>query len=68
MLQMGHLQTGKSVVNIDATMMGTVISTIWEIISSSQKTVINMGEHHFLQNTQGTVHALFVNERCGKLA
>lgn len=39
MLQMGHFQIGKSVVNIDATITGTVISTIWEIISSAQKTV-----------------------------
>lgn len=29
----------KSVVNIDATITGTIISTIWEIISSAQKTV-----------------------------
>lgn len=68
MLQMGHLQTGKSVLNIDATITGTVISTIWEIIGSAQKTVVNMGEHLFLQNTQGTVHALFVNEKYGNVA
>lgn len=63
---MGHLQTGKSVVTIDATRTGTVICTTWETISSAQKT-INM-ENTFSFKDTGTFRALFVNETGGNVA
>lgn len=52
-------------VNIDGTITGTVINSIWEAISSAHKTV-NM-QNTFCFKDTGTNHALFINERCGSV-